>query len=60
MTASELASMLHARRHSGYWMASCPVHGHPTRSFQFGGVPLLLQLSLGSITRERHRSKAQK
>lgn len=28
MTAAELAAMLHARRYSGYWMASCPIHGH--------------------------------
>jgi hypothetical protein len=35
-------------------------HRNTTRSFQLGEVPLRLQLSLGSITRERHRSKAQK
>lgn len=27
MTARELASRLHARKHSGYYMACCPVHG---------------------------------
>ena len=27
MTARELASRLHARKHSGYYMGSCPVHG---------------------------------
>ncbi len=27
MTASELARQLHARKHSGYFMACCPVHG---------------------------------
>lgn len=29
MTSSEIARILRARRHSGYWMARCPVHGGP-------------------------------
>ena len=58
MTASELATMLRARRHSGYWMASCPVHGrggrdrNPSVSIRDGKNGVSVRCFAGCDTRD--------